>query len=151
MVAYWRKAFRKSPFLSNILEGQSCKEAICSLALSLSDNRLESFRISKFPASILTSVKPDSVLLVDCGILDLVGLETGRGAIFGNEVSWSAATCCRPHVQTPVLKCWQREWLQGSKLRRWLGHPIPKILGTTMGRSLRCCFRHLALLFWNQI
>ena len=50
---------------------------MCFLALSRSDNRLDSFRISKFPAGRLTSVKPDSVVLVDCGILDVVGLETG--------------------------------------------------------------------------
>lgn len=76
-------------------------EAICSLAFNLNDNRLESFRISKFSVSLLTSDEPDVAESVDFGEHDPSGL--GGVTVLGSEAKWSAATCCLAHVQKSVL------------------------------------------------
>lgn len=62
-------------------QGVRSIEAICSLALSLSDSRLESFRISKLSASFLTSSEPDTAKPVDLGEQDLSGLDVGDGGV----------------------------------------------------------------------
>lgn len=91
-------------FVLKISQDSSSIEAMCSLALSRSDSRLESFRISKFSPSAFTSSEPEAVESVDLGEHDPLGLGTnGVEPALGIEAKWSAATCCRAHVQKSVL------------------------------------------------
>lgn len=75
---------------------------MCFLALSRSDNRLESFRFGKFLASLLTFFEQGAAEAVEGGKLVVLGLKTDRG----NEASWSASIFRWAHVQKSVLKYW---------------------------------------------
>ena len=65
--------------------GETSIAATCSLALSRSERRLESFRISKFSASFLTSSGPDVAESVDFGEHEPLGLGANGVTVLGSE------------------------------------------------------------------
>lgn len=80
-----KNCFLSFSFRSSFQDSNSI-EAICSLAFSRSDSRLELFRISKdSPSALTSSAEPDPVESVDLGEHDPSGLGTGGVDALGIE------------------------------------------------------------------